>query len=182
MLVYGACSVAIFDARRVSTVRDALAAQAVRAALDVAHSPNLLTTSGLQNIGLALNWALIQTAQASNWTTAPFSSAQGNLGDCYAAVGSSTTAVLATDTILGSETGRSIVSVASTSAGPVITLNALLTSSQANGSILEAGWFTGATSASGSGTLLDHTILATSISKSSTSTALLTLTLTLSSG
>lgn len=134
---------------------------------------NITCTAGLTAFAAALVWSGIED-QAANLgvTSATY------LTPLYGAVGSGTGTVAASDTALFSELGRVTVGAgASSPATP--TINALCTwlfyfpPPGSTWTITEAGVFANATSTAGSGTLLDHYLLSSSVTVSSPNTALL---------
>lgn len=92
----------------------------------------------------------------------------------YCAVGTSTTSPTLSDTVLGAEIARKLVSVRSAS-GNVATFKTFYNQSEANGVLKEAGLFGGlATDTANSGTLFCHV----NINRTKTSSDTLTLTWT----
>jgi hypothetical protein len=102
---------------------------------------NLIVTTGLNSLATALNWAFIQNYNTS-WGS-PFSSASGNLGDVYGAVGTGITTPTAADTSLTSEIGRAILTTGTNSSN-VLTYQFFFGTTSANGVIAEVGVFTSA--------------------------------------
>lgn len=98
----------------------------------------MLVNVGLQAIAQGAAWTLLQNYNASLGN--PFSSAWGNLGNLYGAVGASSVAVAASQTALGGELGRVNLSNGSI-VGTGITLDFFYGTGQGNGSIFEAGIF-----------------------------------------
>ena len=88
--------------------------------------------------------------------------------------------MLASNTSLGTESARSILSAASVNAN-VITYDFFFSQTQANVTIGEAGIFMQAAAGSGTGTLLDRTLISPVITKTSANTMLIELTLSLTS-
>ena len=96
----------------------------------------------------------------------------------YCAVGTDATAPDVADTVLGTEIGRKLVSVR-TSASNVATFQTFYQTSEANGTLAEAGLFGDlATGVADSGTLFCHT----AISKTKTSSETLTISWTVTIG
>ena len=96
----------------------------------------------------------------------------------YCAVGTDATAPDVGDTVLGTELARKLVSVRSNSSN-VATFQTFFTTSEANGTLAEAGLFGDlATAVADSGTLFCHT----AISKTKTSGETLTITWTVTIG
>lgn len=137
------------------------------------EGPNITCTNGLSAFAAALVWSGIQDQAASlGVTTATY------LTPLYGAVGSGTGTVAASDTALFAELGRVTVGAgAYTPAAPSVA--ALCTwlfyfpSPPSTWTVTEAGVFANATGTSGSGTLLDHYLLATPVPVSSPDTILL---------
>lgn len=129
---FGLCGVLRFD------VFDAETGELV----DSRSSRNLIVTSGLTAIASAMNWAFIQNYN-SGWGS-PFSSASGNLGDVYGAVGTGVTAPAASDTALGNEIGRELVTTGTDSAN-VLTYQFFYPTNAGNGTVTEMGVFVNAT-------------------------------------
>lgn len=117
---------------------------------------NVMCTVGYTAITAALVWSGIQD-QASNLgvTSATY------LTPLYGAVGSGTGAVLKSDTALAAELGRQVVgagasSPASATVAAQVTWLFYFPSPSVTWTVGEAGVFANATSATNSGTLLDH--------------------------
>lgn len=104
-------------------------------------SKNLIVTSGLNALASALNWAFIQNYNAG-WGN-PFSSASGNLGDVFGAVGTGVTAPVASDVALGNEIGRVIMTTGTDSAN-VLTYQFFFPTTAGNGTVTEMGVFVNA--------------------------------------
>lgn len=104
-------------------------------------SKNLIVTSGLNAIASALNWAFIQNYNAG-WGN-PFSSASGNLGDVFGAVGTGVATPAAADIALGNEIGRVIVTTGTDSAN-VLTYQFFFPTTAGNGTVTEMGVFVNA--------------------------------------
>lgn len=115
-------------------VHDALTGELI----DSRSSKNLMVTSGLNIIASALNWSFIQNYNAG-WGN-PFSSASGNLGDIYGAIGTNATTPAAGDTVLGNEVGRELVTTGTDSAN-VLTYQFFFPTTAGNGTIAEMGVF-----------------------------------------
>lgn len=134
---------------------------------------NITCTNGLTAFAAALVWSGIQDQAANLGVTTP-----AYLTPLYGAVGSGTGTVAASDTALFSELGRQTVGAGASSPATSL-INALCTwlfyfpPPASSWTITEAGVFANATSASGSGTLLDHYLLASSVPVSSPDTAIL---------
>lgn len=140
---------------------------------DRREGDNITCTAGLTAIAAALVWSGLQD-QAANLgvTTATY------LTPLWGAVGSGAGTVAASDTALFSELGRQTVGAgASTPATP--TINAQCTwlfyfpSPATTWTVTEAGLFAGATSAAGSGTMLDHWAFSPSVSVPTSDTLIL---------
>lgn len=117
---------------------------------------NLVTTSGFSQIAAALVWAGMQDQAAGLGITTPT-----YLTPLYGAVGSGTGTPTKADTALGAELGRQQVGGAgSTPASPTTPSAATwmfyFPNPPVTWTVTEAGVFAGATSAAGSGTLVDH--------------------------
>lgn len=110
--------------------------------VDERVSGNLIVTSGLNVLASALNWAFVQNYN-TGWGN-PFSSASGNLGDVFGAVGSGVATPVAADQSLGNEIGREILSTG-TNTSNVLTYQFFFGTSVANGTISEVGVFANAT-------------------------------------
>lgn len=104
--------------------------------VDSRSSKNLIVTSGLNAIASALNWAFVQNYNAG-WGN-PFSSATGNLGDVYGAVGTGVATPAAGDTALGNEIGRELVTTGTDSAN-VLTYQFFFPTTAGNGTVTEMG-------------------------------------------
>lgn len=135
--------------------------------------PNVTCTNGLTAFAQALVWSGIED-QAANLgvTSATY------LTPLYGAVGSGTGTAAASDTALFSELGRQTVGAGAASpATPGINATATwlfyFAPPSSAWTVTEAGVFASATSAAGSGTLLDHYMLATPVTVTSPNTVLL---------
>jgi hypothetical protein len=134
---------------------------------------NVTCTNGLTAFAAALVWSGIED-QAANLgvTSATY------LTPLYGAVGSGTGTPAASDTALFSELGRETVG-AGASSPATSSIPALCTwlfyfpPPATSWTITEAGVFANATSTAGSGTLLDHYVLSSSVPVSSPDTAIL---------
>jgi hypothetical protein len=125
---------------------------------------NLITSAGLTAFASALNWSGI-TDQAPNMgVDSPYL-----LSPLYGAVGTGTTAPATTDTTLGAELDRNVVS-GSAAANGQLTWSFFFGSSQAVGTIAEAGVFGGASVDTDAGILLDHVLIAPPVTKTNTQT------------
>lgn len=111
--------------------------------LEARNNDNLIVTTGLNALAVALNWAFVQNYNAG-WGS-PFSSTSGNLGDVYGAVGTSNIAVAASQTALGNEVGRALLTTG-TNTSNVLTYQFFFGTTAANGTIAEVGVFTSASS------------------------------------
>lgn len=137
------------------------------------EGPNVTCTNGLTAFAAALVWSGIQDQAANLGVTSPT-----YLTPLYGAVGSGTGTAAASDTALFSELGRETVGAGASSPATSL-IPALCTwlfyfpPPPVAWTITEAGVFASATAVSGSGTLLDHYVLATSVPVSSPDTAIL---------
>lgn len=179
LAIHGECRVWIFDGSVVHNVQEAIAARDAGLFASSTGSPNLVVTSGLNDLCRALAWALITNQNAGFGN--PFLSSWGNLGNLYGAIGSSTATVAAANTSLGTETTRALVGLASV-AGGVMTYDAYLPVPAAATTITEVAWFENATSASNNGTMLDRSVLSVSVAQSTAEAGLVELALTVKSG
>ena len=137
---------------------------------------NLITTAGLTAFASALNWSGI-TDQAPNLgLNSPYL-----LSPLYGAVGTGTAAAAASDTVLGTELARNIVSGAA-AANAQLTWSFFFGSSQAVGTIAEAGVFAGASAVASSGILLDHVLITPTVTKSGSQTMTMQVIFTLVNG
>ena len=134
---------------------------------------NVTCVNGLTMFAAALVWSGIEDQAAALGVTSPT-----YLAPLFGAVGSGTGTAANTDVALFSELGRQTVGAgASSPATPSV--NALTTwlfyfpSPSTSWTITEAGVFGQATSAPGSGTLLDHYVLGTPVTVTSPDTAIL---------
>lgn len=134
---------------------------------------NVTCTNGLTAFAAALVWSGIQDQAANLGVTSPT-----YLTPLYGAVGSGTGVVDPSDTALFTELGRQTVGAGASSPATSL-IDALTTwlfyfpSPVSTWTITEAGVFANATSTAGSGTLLDHYLLGSSVTVSSPDTALL---------
>lgn len=134
---------------------------------------NITCTAGLSAFASALVWSGIQD-QAANLgvTSATY------LTPLYGAVGSGSGTPAIGDTALFSELGRQTVGAGAASPA-TSSINALATwlfyfpSPASSWTVTEAGLFANATSAAGSGTMLDHYALATPVTVTSPDTGIL---------
>ena len=138
--------------------------------VDRVESKNLMCNQGVYQLGTAVNWVAIED-QNTNMGS-PLSPAF--LYPIYGAVGSSSTAATSTDTQLGAELGRTVVSNAGASGGLVV-WSFFYGTTVSSWSITEAGVFVSgpaatATATANSGLLLDHTVFG-AVTKTSTQTA-----------
>lgn len=136
---------------------------------------NLVTTAGLAALAAALNWSGISDQAANLGLNTPYS-----LAPVYGAVGTGTLPVTAIDTALGNEVARGTVSQSSASNGQSA-WSFFFGSSQAVGTISEAGAFAGATLTPGSGILIDHVLISPAITKTNTQTMTMQVSFTLAS-
>lgn len=120
------------------TTRDAVTGQIH----EEVEADNLITNLGLQNLCFGFIYNLVQN-QNQGWGF-PISSAFANLGNCYGAVGTSSTPATATDVALGNEVSRTLVTNAAVVATNTFELDFFFGTAQANGTITEAGMFTSA--------------------------------------
>lgn len=137
---------------------------------------NLITSGGLSAFASALNWSGIEDVAASLGLNSPYF-----LAPIYGAVGTGTNGVSSSDTALTSELARSSISQATGVSGQV-TWVFFFGSSQAVGTIAEAGAFGGASSTAGSGTLLDHVLISPTLAKTSSQTMTMQVSFTLVNG
>jgi hypothetical protein len=142
------------------------------------EADNLMVNVGLNILASALNWQFVQNYNAG-WGS-PYTG-QVNLGDVYGALGTSSTAPAAGDTHLTTEIGRALLSNGGV-AGPVLTLDFFFPVTVGNGTITEVGAFAQGTASSGTGTLIDHSLLGAPVVKTNTETAILEINMTLVSG
>lgn len=140
---------------------------------DRREGDNITCTNGLTAFAAALVWSGIED-QAANLgvTTATY------LTPLYGAIGTGTGTVAASDTTLFAEYTRMTVGAgASSPATPSISAQATwlfyYPSPTVTQTITEAGLFAGATSTSGSGSMLDHWAFSPSISFPTTDTLIL---------
>ena len=134
------------------------------------EATNLMCNQGVYQLGTAVNWIAAEDQNVNMGS--PLS--PSFLYPIYGAVGSSSTAALATDTQLGSELGRAVVSNAGASGGLVV-WSFFYGTTVSSWSITEAGVFVsgGAATAgetANSGLLLDHTVFG-AVSKTASQTA-----------
>lgn len=133
----------------------------------------MTTTAGLSAIASALVWSGMQDQAASLGVTSPTF-----LTPLYGAIGGGTGTPLASDTVLFSEIARSTVG-AGASTPATSGINAICAwlfffpPPPTVWNVTEAGVFAQATSASGSGTLVDHYALAAPVTASSPDSILL---------
>lgn len=144
------------------------------------EGPNITCTAGLTAFAAALVWSGIEDqASALGVTSSTY------LAPLYGAVGSGTGTVAASDTALFSELGRETVGAgASSPATPSLAATATwlfyFPSPSSTWTVTEAGVFSNATSTAGSGTLLDHYLLSSSVTVASPNTCLLQVALSVS--
>lgn len=125
---------------------------------------NLITSGGLTAFASAINWAGI-TDQAPNLgVNSPYL-----LSPLYGAVGTGSTAPASGDTALATELARAVVSGASAANGQ-LSWSFFFGSSQAVGTISEAGVFAGGAVTPGSGILLDHVLITPAVTKTNVQT------------
>lgn len=137
---------------------------------------NLITTAGLTALASALNWSAISDQAASLGLNTPYS-----LAPAYGAVGTGTKAVTANDTALTNEVQRGTISQAAAANGQS-TLSFFFGSTQAVGTISEAGLFAAASITPGSGILIDHVLITPALAKTNTQTMTMQVSFTLTSG
>ncbi|MFF4403581.1 hypothetical protein [Streptomyces sp. NPDC001404] len=106
-----------------------------------ASADNLIVTSGINALAPALNWAFVQSQNAT-WGN-PYTAASGSLGSVYGLVGTSTTAPTAGQTTLGAEIGRALITNSAVIVNQVI-LDFFFPPQSANGVIYELGTALGA--------------------------------------
>jgi len=134
---------------------------------------NVTTTAGLSAFAAALVWSGIQDQAAALGVTTP-----QYLTPLYGALGSGSGTAQASDTALFFEIGRTTVGAGAASPA-TSSINALCDFLFFFGppptawTVTEAGAFAGATSSSGSGTLLDHYVLASPVTVTSPDSAIL---------
>lgn len=134
---------------------------------------NVTCTNGLSMFASALVWSGIQDQAAALGVTTPFF-----LTPLYGAVGSGSGTASASDTALFSEIGRTTVGAGAASPA-TSSINALcdylffFAPPVTAWTVTEAGAFAQATSTSGSGTMLDHYMLASPVTITSPDSALL---------
>lgn len=136
---------------------------------------NLVTTAGLSALASALNWSGIEDQAANLGLNTPYS-----LAPVYGAVGTGTVPVTAIDTALTAELARGPVSQASAGNGQTA-WSFFFGSSQAVGTISEAGAFASAGVTPGSGILIDHVIISPALVKTATQTMTMQVSFTLAS-
>lgn len=141
--------------------------------VDRREGDNIMCTNGFTSIAAALVWAGIQD-QAANLgvTTATY------LTPLWGAVGSGVGTVAKSDTVLFTELGRQTVGAgASTPATGSVAANATwlfyFPQPGSTWTVTEAGVFAGATSSSGSGTMLDHWSFGTPLTVTTANTLIL---------
>ena len=136
---------------------------------------NLVTTAGLAALAAALNWSGISDQAANLGLNAPYS-----LAPVYGAVGTGTLPVTSIDTVLTAEVARGTVSQASAGNGQTA-WSFFFGSSQAVGTISEAGAFAGASITPGSGILIDHVLINPPLPKTAAQTMTMQVSFTLAS-
>lgn len=144
--------------------------------VDSRECRNLVTTAGLTALASALNWSAISDQAANLGLNTPYS-----LAPAYGAVGTGTTPVTALDTALTTEIQRGTVSQASAANGQSA-LSFFFGSTQAVGTISEAGLFAGASITPGSGILVDHVLISPPLNKTNIQTMTMQVSFTLTSG
>ena len=140
---------------------------------------NVITTAGFGAIAGALVWSGLQDQAANLGVTTPTT-----LTPLYGAVGDGSGSVSNADTALFAEIARETVgagasSPATSSIAAQGTWLFYFPSPLTTWTVTEAGAFANATSASGSGTMIDHWAFSPSVSVDSTSTLLLQVSLLL---
>lgn len=133
---------------------------------------NVMCTNGFSVLAAALVWSGMQDQAASLGVTSPV-----YLTPLYGAVGSGGGTPLKSDTALFAELGRQTVGAgASSPATPSIAAEATwlfyFPQPSVTWTVTEAGLFAGATSAAGSGTMVDHWAFSPSITVPTTDTLL----------
>lgn len=103
----------------------------------VREAENLVVSGGLNILTQALNWVIVQNQNAS-WGS-PFT-AFTNVGDAWAAVGTSSTAPSGGQTALGAEIGRAIITAGAYAANQLV-YDFFLGTTLGNGAITEIGMF-----------------------------------------
>lgn len=98
---------------------------------------NLITTAGLLNLAAAFVYNVVLNQNAL-WG-APIPTNYGNLGDCYGALGTSSTTPTAGDVGLGNEVGRAKISNASIVGPSTVELDFFFGTSTANQTLTEGG-------------------------------------------
>lgn len=136
---------------------------------------NLVTTAGLAALASALNWSGISDQAANLGLNTPYS-----LAPVYGAVGTGTVPVTALDTALTAEVARGTVSQASAANG-LSSWSFFFGSTQAVGTISEAGAFASASVTPGSGILIDHVLISPALVKTNTQTMTMQVSFTLAS-
>ena len=121
------------------TIRDAITDRID----DVVEAENLVTTEGLAYVMQSFLYALAVN-QNFSWGT-PLSTAFGNAGDSYGVLGTSSTAATISDSALGNEIGRVLLSNAGVVTATAFELDYFFGPGQANGVITEAGMCMNAT-------------------------------------
>ena len=135
---------------------------------------NILCYAGLSVMINAMNWSGVQDQNATMGS--PFAAVF--MYPIYGAIGTALPVVAATDTVLGAEAARSVVSAAGTT-GATAANNAIVTWSflfPIPGSsivISEAGVFLNATSILNTGSLFDHALISPTVTQTNTQMATL---------
>lgn len=134
---------------------------------------NIMCTGGYTALAAALVWSGLQDQAANLGVTTP-----AYLTPLWGAVGSGTGTPAASDVALFAELGRQSVGAgASSPATPTIAAEATwlfyFPQPPVAWTVTEAGIFAGATSASGSGTLVDHWVFSPAISVPTSDTCIL---------
>lgn len=140
---------------------------------------NIMCTGGFTQLAAALVWSGIQDQAANLGVTSPTF-----LTPLYGAVGSGAGTPAKSDAALFSELGRQPVgagasSPATGSVSAEATWLFYFTSPASTWTVTEAGLFAAATSASGSGTMVDHWEFSPSVSVPATNTLILQISLAL---
>lgn len=136
--------------------------------VDQAEHDNLICVNGLTVLTASMLWSAAQDQNANLGGLIPVA----NMYPVYGALGSSNTTPGASDTQLGAELGRSVISYASSSSGGLL-LTFFYPTTATPWTIWEAGVFLTATSSANNGALLNHAVLTTSVTKGAAQTATL---------
>lgn len=164
--LHAVITVSAVDSRWLAANRsdlDALRDPPGNALRDRCGGPNITCTNGLSAFAAALVWSGIQDQAAALGVTTPVF-----LTPLFGALGSGSGTAQASDTALFFELGRTTVgagaaSPATSSISALCTWLFFFAPPPSSWTVTEAGAFAGATSTAGSGTLLDHYVLATPV-------------------